>query len=427
MDNTQDEEGAEAPEQVPADVEAARDQIEETRAEMSETIDAIEEKLSFERIKGHVRAAVREATVGKAQQMAEGLPAQATRSLAGLSTIAKQRPREVGALSAGVTGSIALLVARARKQQPGKSATKGETSKGHSSDSKQVGSNGSSTGKNVRTRNMSEVVGQSQDRARTLTNQFRSATGRTTGARAMPKTAQQITKNLQYVAQQNLLTMAALVVGAGLTSIGRLLDTKRTQSRTVTTGSPGPLLAAAAIISVSAAGVGVWGLARRKRGKLTGQDLLLAWLNDAYGMEIALSRTLQRHVKDARDYPEIQTMLQQHLEQTRHHADLVKSCIKRLGGSTSSMKTTLGAVVGKAQGLSARLASDQLIKNALADVAAENFEVASYAALIAAAQELGDEETVSTCQQVLREDQEMARWIEERLPMIARETLVLGT
>jgi ferritin-like metal-binding protein YciE len=75
------------------------------------------------------------------------------------------------------------------------------------------------------------------------------------------------------------------------------------------------------------------------------------------------------------------------------------------------------------QGMSTGAAEDELVKNALSDYAAEQFEVASYRSLIAAAEELGDQETVSACQENLREDEEMARWLEQQLPAVTQAFL----
>lgn len=156
---------------------------------------------------------------------------------------------------------------------------------------------------------------------------------------------------------------------------------------------------------------------------MTGKDLLIAWLNDAHGMENALIQILEHQIKDAEEYPQVQSKLQQHLEQTRRHADLVKGCVESLGGNTSSLKTGMASLFGQMQALSTGAAQDEMVKNALADYAAENFEVASYTALIGAAQELGDQHTLQTCQQILQEDQEMANWLQHNLPTLVQETM----
>lgn len=160
---------------------------------------------------------------------------------------------------------------------------------------------------------------------------------------------------------------------------------------------------------------------------MTAKDMLVAWLNDAHGMENALIEILEHQIKDAKDYPQVQSKLQQHLEQTRHHAQLVKGRVEDLGGHTSAMKTGMAKLFGQVQALSTGAAHDEVMKNTLADYAAENFEVASYTALIRGAQELGDQQTVSVCQQILREDEEMAQWLRQNLPTLAQQTLLQQT
>jgi ferritin-like metal-binding protein YciE len=59
----------------------------------------------------------------------------------------------------------------------------------------------------------------------------------------------------------------------------------------------------------------------------------------------------------------------------------------------------------------------------LSDYATEHFEIASYRALIKGAQDLGDDETVRLCQQILREEEDMARFLEQNLPTAVHDVL----
>jgi ferritin-like metal-binding protein YciE len=160
---------------------------------------------------------------------------------------------------------------------------------------------------------------------------------------------------------------------------------------------------------------------------MTGKDLVIAWLNDAHAMENALIQILEHQIKDAKDYPQVQGKLQQHLEQTRRHAELVKGCVERMGSSTSAVKKGMASLFGQMQALSTGPAQDEMVKNALADYAAENFEIASYTALIRATQELGDQETARVCQQILGDEQEMASWLQQNLPTLVQQTLLQAT
>ena len=146
------------------------------------------------------------------------------------------------------------------------------------------------------------------------------------------------------------------------------------------------------------------------------EDLVKAWLKDAYAMEMALVPVLENHAKDAKDYPEFRDRIQEHVEQTKHHAELVKQCLNRLGEQPSAVKSMIGDLTGLVQSVATGAFQDELVKNSLTDYATENFEIASYSALAAAAQELGDTETERVCEEIMTEEQDMADWLDEHLP-----------
>jgi ferritin-like metal-binding protein YciE len=156
---------------------------------------------------------------------------------------------------------------------------------------------------------------------------------------------------------------------------------------------------------------------------MTAKDMLMAWLNDAHGMENALIQILEHQAKDAKDYPQVQAKLEEHLQQTRRHAQMVKDCIETLGGKVSPVKTAISALFGQMQAISTGTAHDALMKNVLADYAAENFEIASYTALIHTAKALGEEQAAIVCQQILQEEEAMARWLQQNLPSLTLQTL----
>jgi ferritin-like metal-binding protein YciE len=153
------------------------------------------------------------------------------------------------------------------------------------------------------------------------------------------------------------------------------------------------------------------------------RDTLIAWLNDAHAMETQLIPVLRNHAKDARDNPPIQQRIEQHISETEQHAQRVRQAVERLGTSPSNVKSTLATLMGTVQSVSTGIFSDELVKNALADYASEQFEVASYKALIAGAEELGEAEVARLCRENLREDEDMARFFDQQLPTIVHERL----
>jgi ferritin-like metal-binding protein YciE len=151
------------------------------------------------------------------------------------------------------------------------------------------------------------------------------------------------------------------------------------------------------------------------------KELLIAWLNDAYAMEKALLPVLENHAKDAKDHPHMRARIEEHAEETRRHAEMIEQCVKSLGSSTSATKTAIGSLFGALQSVATGPFSDELVKNALMDYAAENFEIAAYQALVVAAEEYGDERIVEICEEILDEEIDMAEWLEEQLPLTVRE------
>lgn len=153
------------------------------------------------------------------------------------------------------------------------------------------------------------------------------------------------------------------------------------------------------------------------------KELLVAWLNDAYATEKALVPVMENHIKDFKDYPQAQMRLQQHLEETRRHADMIAGCIDHLGEDVSTMKSGWGSFLGSMKSVSTGMFQDELIKNCLSDYAAECFEIACYKSLISAAQLYGDQEVVQVCQEILQDEENMAQWLDQNIPMVTQEVM----
>lgn len=152
-------------------------------------------------------------------------------------------------------------------------------------------------------------------------------------------------------------------------------------------------------------------------------DQLITWLNSAYAMEESLAHVLENHAKDAEDFPQVRAKDEQHLKETRRHAERVKYCLSLLNEKPSATKSALGNISGVVQGISTGMYHDELVKNFLSDYAAENFEIACYTSLIAAAHEVGQPEIAEVCREILQDEQAMAAWLLENIPEITRTFL----
>lgn len=151
------------------------------------------------------------------------------------------------------------------------------------------------------------------------------------------------------------------------------------------------------------------------------RDLLVAWLKDAYSMERGLEETLKVYAKDAGEYPMVQDKIEEHIEVTRAQAERLKARLEAMGENTSKLKTLSGEIMGRLQGYGTKLANDKIIKNSLLAFASEYFEIGCYCAISAAAEKIGDDETVALAEQAIEEEQEMADWAEENLPELVHD------
>ena len=148
------------------------------------------------------------------------------------------------------------------------------------------------------------------------------------------------------------------------------------------------------------------------------KDQFIAWLRDAYAMERALEDTLKKHAEDAKEHPEVRNPIEEHRKVTAEHADKVATLLEQLGEDRPALKTAMARFSGLVSGLPTSLADDTLVKNALAEFTAENFEIACYTSLITAAEDLGLNEIVPVLESILSDEQDMADRLIEAIPLI---------
>lgn len=148
---------------------------------------------------------------------------------------------------------------------------------------------------------------------------------------------------------------------------------------------------------------------------------LMDWLRDAHGMEQQAEAMLKATAARLENYPEFKARVEQHLTETQGQAERLKQCIEARGGDTSIMKDMTGRMAAGMQGLGASMASDEVVKLAIASYHFEHLEIASYRCLIAAAEALGDTELVRLGTVTLAEEQAMADWCAEWIPIVTRK------
>jgi ferritin-like metal-binding protein YciE len=150
----------------------------------------------------------------------------------------------------------------------------------------------------------------------------------------------------------------------------------------------------------------------------TATDQLIAWLDDAHAMESGLISILQTHASHMNHLPNATRRLQQHIVETQQHVQRVNECLRLLGATPSGIKSTLSSMMGAVEGASTAMFRDEVVKDALADYASEQFEVACYTALVSIATALEQPEVARLCNENLQEDRAMAEWLLQQLPAV---------
>jgi ferritin-like metal-binding protein YciE len=169
-----------------------------------------------------------------------------------------------------------------------------------------------------------------------------------------------------------------------------------------------------------------------------GKTKLIQYLNEAYGLERRLETALQAHLGLA-TRPTYKQRLRTHLTETKRHARDVQRRIKQLGGTAETIDLPgPDAVSGIAQSAvagaqrAAALAQGPLhalrgtgeeekqLKNAKTEYASEAEEIATYSAIIALAETLGDADTVRVARTILGEEERMSRFLSKEIPRMVR-------
>jgi len=155
----------------------------------------------------------------------------------------------------------------------------------------------------------------------------------------------------------------------------------------------------------------------------TAEERLMEWLRDAHAAEEQAKTMLSGTASRIENYPQLKARLEQHERETERQAELIKSCIERRGGSTSTIKDTGAKLVAMGQAMSGLFVGDEVMKGSIASYSFEAMEIASYTILIQTAEEVGDMETARICRQILEEEKAMAGWLEQNLPSLTQQYL----
>ena len=150
---------------------------------------------------------------------------------------------------------------------------------------------------------------------------------------------------------------------------------------------------------------------------------LLQYLNEAYGKEQELETALTAHIQMA-ERDAYKKRLQQHLKETKDHSRQLKRRMKALGGQPPIVGTAVGKVMATAKGpvhaLRGTGVEEKQLKNAKTEYSEEAEEIATYTAIEALAEAVGDRDTAKVARAIRRDEERMAKYLEGLIPQLAK-------
>jgi ferritin-like metal-binding protein YciE len=149
------------------------------------------------------------------------------------------------------------------------------------------------------------------------------------------------------------------------------------------------------------------------------QDHFNVWLRDAFAGEGQSITMLASQAKRIQNYPDLKARVEEHLVETEGQQELLRGLLERTAGPPL-IRTVAGKLSTAAQGISGMLAGDEIVKGAMATYIFEQGEIASYRVLMAAADELGDEEAQDVLGRILEQEEAMAAWLHDHLDVLTR-------
>lgn len=148
------------------------------------------------------------------------------------------------------------------------------------------------------------------------------------------------------------------------------------------------------------------------------RDIFIVGLRNAHAMENQALAIMKPQAERIESYPQVLDRLRRHIAETETQIQRLDTVLAGFDESASSLKDTAQSFMGGMAAMGHTMASDEIIKNSLANFAFEKFEIAAYTSLMTLAEAGGYAEAESLLRQNLDEERAMARWLEDNLPAV---------
>lgn len=155
---------------------------------------------------------------------------------------------------------------------------------------------------------------------------------------------------------------------------------------------------------------------------------LIQYLSEAYAKEKELETALEAHI-GMTTRKAYKKRLEDHRKETKAHVRSLERRIKEIGGGGPQLiDKVAGQAVGRAKALAkgplhaARGVgeAERMLKNAKTEYSNEHEEIATYTAIEALAESVGDDETAKLAREIRRDEERMAKFLAGQIPVLTK-------
>lgn len=148
------------------------------------------------------------------------------------------------------------------------------------------------------------------------------------------------------------------------------------------------------------------------------------WLRDAHAMEKQAESMLESMASRIDNYPDVRARIEQHITETKQQITVLEEILDRNDISRSVLKDSVSKMMAFGQSMGGMAASDEIVKGSISGYVFEQFEIACYTSLLAAAKKAGDTAAVPAIEGILAQEQQMADWLIRHIPDTTEQFLL---
>ncbi|NMD78421.1 ferritin-like domain-containing protein [Klebsiella sp. DNRA6] len=148
------------------------------------------------------------------------------------------------------------------------------------------------------------------------------------------------------------------------------------------------------------------------------------WLRDAHAMEKQAESMLESMAGRIDNYPDLRSRILQHVTETKRQITVLEEILDRNNISRSVLKDSMSKMAAFGQSIGGMFPSDEIVKGSISGYVFEQFEIACYTSLLAAANKAGDVASIPAIESILAEERAMADWLLKHIPQTTEEFLL---